>query len=110
MPYTPTTPESATVTVESTHDLDTFHIHMICINVDPNDAAQTLMIVEWSEGYMDNGDYVANSFHKSKLSGQSLLNKMAEIAPNGLSYYDVVKKGVWDLMAAEGLVPAGTIA
>lgn len=110
MSYQPTTPTTKDVpSAIITKNLDTYHIHRLYIDLDPNNPAGTTITVRWSCGYMEDTTYIASALSEVVLSGAGLLTKIAELSDDTKSHYDNVRHATWELMQAEGHVPAGTV-
>ena len=109
MPLEPTTPENKPIPSTVNQDITHMHITGLNIHIDPNDAAATSVDVEWVEGYMDTGTFVAVDRHRTTLSGPDVITKITEITDGTTSVYNNVKQRAWAMLVAEGEVPAGDI-
>jgi len=103
-PETPSTIEvdGPKVSKELTH----FHIHSLHIALNPNNAQQAAIKVQFSKGYMNGDAYVVVETESALLQGPALLEAM-QTATTGGTLYDEVRKAVWALLMAGGHIPAG---
>lgn len=111
MPFQPTNPETKTIPIPEEVSENAYHIRELHIYIDPNNATAVRIEVYWSKGHIDaEENYHENSegIHYTELQGTALLTKMAEIV-NGVSRYDAVKDGVWEVLQTVEEFPDGNI-
>lgn len=109
MGYKATSPESANVPVLQPKTLGEYRIYSIHIRISPNNPAETGIGVDFAEGFSENGIFTPINRQSKYFSGAPMQAAItAEVEP-GSTRYDEVKKGVWDMLKTEGLVPEGNM-
>lgn len=109
MPYNPTNPPTEPVYAPATKPIDTYYFTTVRIDLQPANPAETVIHVEWNEGFMDGGNFVASTRKVADLSGPTLLAAMNQPVTPGSTHYDDFRNALWDYMEAEGLIPPGSV-
>jgi len=111
MPYIPSTPAIVAKGVVTTENvaLDTVHITSLKIDVDPNKPEKTSVVCTVTSGLMDTGVFVDLKAETFVLQGNDVLIKMMGATQDGETIYDSVKRGLYELLIARALIPAGTV-
>jgi hypothetical protein len=109
MAYIPENTEVGEVTKPDIATIDRYQIHMIHIDVDPDDIAKTRITVDWSKGFLDgSGKYVAVRRYNVMFKGGKLLARLGQ-PTTGLNVYAEVQKAAWELLHEDGWLPNGEI-
>lgn len=109
MPFVPQNPEVKKVQTTATKTVDTFHIHNLHINLNPNNPLQHSITVKWSEGYVESGVYIPAEHHTDFMIGMPVVSGMITPVTEGRSRYDEIKIAVWTMMQEHGFIPEGDI-
>ena len=102
--------ETLEVQVTETKEVNEYRIHTIDIRIDPNDPAALRISVEWSKGFVDaDSKYVYGRREMRRFTGGPVLSAVTAQVSEGNTRYDEIKKGIWGVLVAEGLVPSGIV-
>lgn len=112
MPYEPTTPAQAPVTVKTSEQkaIDRFHIDELTINLVPSSPRLTTIRVRWQEGYDDEGTFRPVNRRQAKIKGPNLVTELSATCNSDNTRFDEIKQALWTLLKLEGLIDAGTVS
>lgn len=110
MPFQPTSPVTKSIPIPEEVQENAYHIRELHIYVDPNDSTAVRIEVYWTKGHIDAQSvyHEESDVYYTELQGTPLLAKMVETV-SGISRYDAVKEGVWELLQTVEELPAGSI-
>jgi len=110
MAYIPVSTEAGEITKTESATINRYQIHMIHIDVDPDDVTKTTVTVDWSKGFLDESDkYVAIRRYNVMFKGSHLLAKLGSPTSGILSIYGEIQKAAWELLHDDGWLPDGEI-
>ena len=107
MGYKATTPQTAEVSVLQPRELGEYRIYNINIRIDPNNPMENSIYVDFAEGYMDGATFRPVNRTSRMFKGTPMQQAILAQVSVGSTRYDEVKKGVWDMLKSEALVPEG---
>lgn len=110
MPFNPDSP--ATVEIPATQQVvaDTYHILRINITRDPNDPTKTNVFCKWAWGAVVDGVFIQVGKKAKVLDQATVLSKMVESTADSESFYDAIKRAIYEVLVATGEIPSGSIS